>query len=405
MITDRPLRFCMITTFYPPYNFGGDGIFVQRLANELAQRGHHVTVIHSIDAFRLQARHHTTPKYEDHPNVTVHGLASSSSLLSSLVTQQTGVPVMYAARIQGILQQGFDIINYHNASLVGGAAVLKYGQGIKLYTIHEYWLVCQTHVLFRYNREACTKPTCLQCSLVYRRPPQWWRYGSLLQNAIKHVNVFIAPSRFCRDAHQQRGFDAPMMHLPCFVPPAELAPSNKTTAPYFLFVGRLAKLKGLQTIIPLFRDYSKAKLMIAGTGDYEDHLRELAQGSDNIQFLGRVTGAELRPLYRNAVALVVPSLCYEAFPMVVPEAFQQQTPVIARNLGAMPEMVEDSGGGLVYNGDAELIAGMEQLVGNPGYRHELGMRGYDAYQKNWTTETHLQNYFAVIDQIATKRSK
>jgi glycosyltransferase involved in cell wall biosynthesis len=404
MITDRPLRFCLITTFYPPYNFGGDGIFTHRLANELARHGHHVTVIHSIDAFRLQARGRATPKYEDHPNVTVHGLVSPSSLLTSLVTQQTGVPVVYSARIQRILQQGFDVINTVNASLVSGAAGLTYGQGIKLYTILEYWLVCQTHVLFRCNREACTRPTCLRCSLVYRRPPQWWRYGGLLQSAIKHVDAFIAPSRFCQDAHRQRGFDAPMVHLPCFVPPADLAPPNQSAAPYFLFAGRLAKLKGLQTIIPIFRDYSKAKLMVAGAGDYEGHLRRLAQGSDNIQFLGRVTGAELRALYRNAVALVVPSLCYEAFPMVVPEAFQQQTPVIARNLGAMPEMVGDSGGGLAYDSDAELTAGLDRLVDNPGYRHELGMRGYAWYQKNWTTEAYMQGYFAVIDEIAAKRS-
>jgi hypothetical protein len=42
---DRPLRFCMITIFYPPYNFGGDGVFVHRLSNELARRGHHVRAV------------------------------------------------------------------------------------------------------------------------------------------------------------------------------------------------------------------------------------------------------------------------------------------------------------------------------------------------------------------------
>jgi glycosyltransferase involved in cell wall biosynthesis len=36
--------------------------------------------------------------------------------------------------------------------------------------------------------------------------------------------------------------------------------------PYFLFVGRLEKIKGLQTLIPVFRDYNKARLLIAGTG-------------------------------------------------------------------------------------------------------------------------------------------
>ena len=41
----------MLTTFYPPYNFGGDGIGTQRLAHALVRRGHQVTVIHDVDAY------------------------------------------------------------------------------------------------------------------------------------------------------------------------------------------------------------------------------------------------------------------------------------------------------------------------------------------------------------------
>ena len=47
------MRFCMVTTFYPPYAFGGDGVFVQQLSNELAKRGHQVEVIHCRDAYNL----------------------------------------------------------------------------------------------------------------------------------------------------------------------------------------------------------------------------------------------------------------------------------------------------------------------------------------------------------------
>ncbi|HEY8723559.1 MAG TPA: hypothetical protein VIL92_06825, partial [Gaiellaceae bacterium] len=57
----RRLRFCLLTTFYPPYNFGGDGIFVQRLAGELVRRGHHVEVVHSVDAYRALARSEPAP--------------------------------------------------------------------------------------------------------------------------------------------------------------------------------------------------------------------------------------------------------------------------------------------------------------------------------------------------------
>ena len=52
----KPLRFCHLTTFYPPCNFGGDGIGVQRLCRALARRGHHVTVVHDVDAYNALHR-------------------------------------------------------------------------------------------------------------------------------------------------------------------------------------------------------------------------------------------------------------------------------------------------------------------------------------------------------------
>jgi glycosyltransferase involved in cell wall biosynthesis len=215
---DRSLRFCMITTFYPPYTFGGDGIFVQRLSNELARRGHQVDVIHCVDSYLALAGREPKPAGDDHPNVRVHRLRSRFGLLSPLATQQTGLPLLKTAALQQILAQGFDVIHYHNPSLIGGPKILEYGQAIKLYTMHEYWLVCPTHTLFRFNRAPCTQQRCLLCSLIYKRPPQWWRYSGLLRSAVKHVDAFLAFSRFGRDRHKELGLDVPIVHLPGFVP-------------------------------------------------------------------------------------------------------------------------------------------------------------------------------------------
>jgi glycosyltransferase involved in cell wall biosynthesis len=261
----------MITTFYPPYNFGGDGIFVHRLSNELAQRGHTVEIIHCLEAYYLRGQGKPAAAPPNHPNVTVHSLNSRFGFLSPLATQQTGSPFFKSARIRGVLARGFDVIHYHNISLVGGPRVLEYGRGVKLYTMHEYWLVCPTHVLFRYNRAPCTQPHCFLCSLAHRRPPQWWRATDLLGSAIRHVDAFIAPNLFVRDIHERMGLKLPMVHLPNFVHPVGLAERDSSGAdgspePYFLFVGRLEKIKGLQTLIPVFRDYNKARLLIAGTG-------------------------------------------------------------------------------------------------------------------------------------------
>lgn len=398
---NRPLRFCVITTFYPPYNFGGDGINVHRLSNALAERGHHVEVIHSIDAYRLRGKE-PAASYTNHPNVIMHGLETPFSLVASLASQQMGMPLFHRKRIKEILNQGFDVIHYHNVSLVGGPQVLTYGQGVKLYSIHEYWLVCPTHVLFRYNRAACTKPHCFLCNLTYARPPQWWRYTNLLRDASKHVDAFIAASQFCIDVHRRMKFDVPFAELPNFLPPAELAASGDESQgkePYFLFVGRLEKLKGVHTLVPIFRKNPEMRLLIAGTGSQANELRELVVGSPNIDFLGHLTEQQLQGLYRRAVAVIMPSLCYEAFPQVLLESFRQQTPVIGRKLGAMPEIIEASGGGMVYGKDDELSAAMNQLMADSNLRRELGMKGYEAYRQKWTADAYLERYFELIHKI------
>ncbi len=57
------MRFSMVTTFYPPFNFGGDGIFVHQLSNELASHGHHVEVVHCLDV--LDRRGDGTQEHDD----------------------------------------------------------------------------------------------------------------------------------------------------------------------------------------------------------------------------------------------------------------------------------------------------------------------------------------------------
>jgi len=406
---DKPLRFCMITTFYPPYSFGGDGAFVHYLSNELARRGHHVDVIHCVDSYRLLAGGEPPNSYCDHPNVKVHGLKSALGFMSPLATQQTGYPLLKTAKIKRILEADFDVIHFHNITLVGGPKILEYGSGIKLYTMHDYWLVCPTHVLFKFNSRPCTKKNCFLCSLSYSRPPQLWRYFGLGKNSIKNVNALISPGRFTRDKLSDMGLSVPTEILQPFVPEEIFTSSepgksncNEFNEPYFLFVGRLEKLKGLQTLIPIFRNFNKVKLLVAGSGSYESVLRKIASDSENIQFLGAISKERLRSLYKNAEALIVPSLCYEIFPLVIIEAFTQKTPVIVRNIGGLPEIVEESGGGIVYNTDEELIESINLLLAKPEYRDELGTHGYNAYIKKWTSNVHLENYFSLIGKHFNK---
>lgn len=402
----RPLRFCMVTTFYPPYNFGGDGIFVQRLSNELARRGHKIEVIHCRDSYRLLAGSVPADAYADHANVTVHGLESGLGFLGPLAAHQTGGPLFNSAALRRILDRHFDVIHFHNVSLFG-PKIFAYGDAVKLCTMHEYWLVCPMHTLYKFNREPCVQPSCIACTLSYKKPPQWWRYSNLLNDATQHVDAFIAPSRFIKEKHRQMGFAPRIVHLPHFMPETDVSEdsgakeeSHVNAEPYFLFAGRLERLKGVQTLIPFFRNYPRAQLLIAGSGSYEPELRRLAAGSDNIVFLERCSEEKLRVLYRRAVALIVPSLWFENLPLVIMEAFREKTPVLAHDLGALREVIEASGGGLLYNGEAGLRSAVERLLASPTEREALGARGYAEYRKKWTPDTHIERYFALIAEHA-----
>jgi glycosyltransferase involved in cell wall biosynthesis len=421
-VPEPSLSLCMVTTFYPPYHFGGDAMYIYRLSNELARRGHRVTVVHCVDAYKTLRPAEPGGRFPHHPNVTVHRLRSRWGMLSPLVTYLAGRPGLKAPALDTIFRQRFDVVHFHNVSLIGGPGVLRYGDGVKLYTMHEHWLVCPMHVLWKYNREVCVERDCFRCTLTFRRPPQLWRYTDLLPRALPEVDLFLSPSRFTAEQHRRQGFDHPIRVLPYFLPASEAqpavdgeraglaagesspSPDASSDRPYFLFVGRLEKIKGLQTLIERFRTYREADLLVAGDGDYGEELRRQAAGLPHVRFLGRVHPTGLRALYAGAIALLVPSICYEVFGIVSLEAFAQRTPVIVRDLGGLPECVQESGGGMTYRTDEELEAAMERLRREPALRRELGERGYRGYLERWSEAPHLREYLAAIDQARARRA-
>jgi len=404
------LRFCMITTFYPPHNFGGDGIGVQRLTEALARRGHHVTVIHDVDAFNALHRgpEPTEPPRRD--GVRVIRLRSRLGVISPLLTQQTGRPVVNGSEIERIVRDGnFDVIQFNNVSLVGGPGVLSVGENaVKLYEAHEHWLVCPTHVLWRHNREVCTGRECLRCTLRHKRPPQAWRYTGYLERQLAHVDAFIAKSEFSRAKHHEFGFPKDMEVIPYFLPDQGLAEKEEVgppphDRPFFLFVGRLERIKGLDEVIPLFERYEDADLLIAGDGEHAEALKRLGAGMPRVRFLGRVAPDDLRRYYRHAVASIVPSICFETFGIILIEAFRQGTPVIARRIGPFPEIVERCGGGELFESTDELLAAMRRLQGDPDHRARLARSARAGFAKHWSESAVVPRYLDLVRRVGAEK--
>ena len=484
------LRFAFVTTFYPPHNFGGDGIGVQRWARALVRRGHRVDVICDTDVFHLLRNGPAPERVEEEPGITVHRLRTGIGPLSVLLTQQLGRPVVNGARIRSILERGrFDVINYHNVSAIGGPGVLAAGNAIKLYTAWEHWLVCPMHVLWRHNREACTGRQCVRCTLAYRRPPQLWRYSDLMARHLDRVDAFIALSRFSRDKHHEFGFPREMEVLPGFLPdpdPADVARSRRRLAaaeaeaaelsaersgaprvslagaatawgpppefhdgagssvfhhrsdasriepslpeagaessgggdvspgagetgdsphprPYFLFVGRLERIKGLDDVIPVFERYTDADLVVIGDGNHRAALERIAAGNPRVRFLGALPQEQLARWNAHAIASLVTTAGFETFGFVVIEAFGRGTPVVCRRIGPLPELVQQCGGGETFASADELPDIFRRLQHIPARRAQLARAAFEGFVTNWTESAVLPRYVALLERVARAR--
>ncbi len=405
------LRFCYLTTFYPPFNFGGDGIDAQRMARALVHRGHQVTVVHDVDAYQWLAGKQLPDQSVNQDGVEVIGLRSRLGVGSPLLTHQLGRPVVHGRTIAAIIKdRAADVVIFGNASLVGGPGLLAYGgDALRVYVAHEHWLVCPTHVLWKFNREPCDERACTRCVLAYRRPPQLWRYTGALERRLSDVDLFIARSEFSRAKHQAFGFPKPMSVLPYFLPgrfPARRDPVSSARPherPYFLCVGRLTRIKGFDAAIRACRRYPDADLLIIGDGEERAALEQAAAGAPNIRFLGRVPNEDLRRYYEHAIAAIMPSLGYETFGIVLIEAFRYGTPVIARRIGPFPEIVHAANGGFLFSTDDELIAAMAALQRDPAGRETMADHAFAACRDRWSEDVVIPRFLELVDEARRGR--
>jgi glycosyltransferase involved in cell wall biosynthesis len=400
-------RICMVTTFYPPRSFGGDGVAVQSLARALVSRGHQVTVICDDDAFRTLSGNGRAALQEAQDGVVVHRLRSKWGSASVGLTQQTGRPVVHGREIERILREGaFDVIHFHNVSLVGGPAVLAYGDAVKLYTAHEHWLVCPTHVLWRYGKEPCPARECIRCQLSYGRPPQLWRHTGLLERNLSMVDAFIAVSDFSRAKHHEFGFPREMHVVPGFVrdpgsPRRAVRPAGER--PYFLFVGRIEKLKGLDDVVQRFASFADADLLIAGEGAERGPLERLAAGNPRVRFLGFQSGEALAQLYEGTAAMIASSLGFETFGMSVIEAYSKGVPVLARRQGSYLELVEGSGAGATFADADDLEREMRSMLSDSTRHEAMRVRAYELYRTTYSEDAVLPRYVELIDRLLIER--
>ena len=398
------MRFCHVSTFYPPYHFGGDGILTQSICEGLARRGHEVTVVHSADAYELRGTAITTPPV-DPPGLRRITIRSPAGGLASLVTQQTGRPGLLARPLRQVLTENFDVVHFHNISLIGGPGVLPLSRApVTLYTPHDHWLFCTTHVLWKNRSMPCDRPQCFQCAVRSGTPPQLWRLGGHLTRSLAHVDMMLAPSQFTADRHRAAGVTRPIQVLPSFTTAAPPADRLRPASGPFVYVGRLVRSKGIEQLLAAFAERPALRLRVVGEGPLGTALRARYRGSPQISFVGSLPHEAMQALYAEAMVVVSPSWGPEVFPLAALEAMASGAPVIVRRAGGSAEAVLQTGGGLVYDRPDELLPLIDRLAGDAGLRATLSERGRAGVSATYLEDRWMAAYFAVIDDIArTKR--
>lgn len=360
--TDYPLKFVMVSTFYPPYHLGGDAMHVYYLSNELARLGHEVHVIYSIDAYYLNKTSPPSGAFANNKGVFLHPLKSNFGRLAPLVCGFLGTSYPLANQALGLIEKiKPDVIHYHNIAGFG-PSILKALASKNLYTAHDYWLICPRNNLLTPNKTICIdRQNCFSCCLQLKRPPQMWRYTGILDKMLQNIDVIIAPSDYMRNTLVGAGISRPVITIPNFVPkPASLVKSAYDF-PYFLFVGLLEEHKGILGLVKTFcqiKDRITANLLIVGSGSLEFKIQELIIKSNcqnRIKILGKVNNYDtLTNLYSNAVALIIPSIGSENAPLVALEALACGTPIITSDLGGLPEISSLIDNSLVFHTKKDL---------------------------------------------------
>ena len=183
---------------------------------------------------------------------------------------------------------------------------------------------------------------------------------------------------------------------------------NYNNKGYFLYLGRLDKEKGVNYLLQAIKDLPKEiELHIVGKGKEEEHLKQYAEDNNlnNIKFLGFKNREEIKDEYQNCIATILPCNWFENFPTTNMESFINGKPVIASNIGGIPEQVEHNKTGLLFE-PANVEQLKECILKYWNYPDLVIEHGKNAYEKActlYTEERYYQELIQVYDEVRKDR--
>ena len=296
-------------------------------------------------------------------------------------------------------------------------SVIKAGYEMKVPVVlrlSDYFMLCPRFD-FLYNKKICED--CLKKgykTCIKRKCVKNSLFASIIRvlsmkihNFIKiydKVNYFVTPSNFLREKLIKNGYDK--NKIKCI--PTFTKSINKTTknivGKYGLYFGRISEEKGVELLVKAYEKMPNNYLKIMGD-DSTDEAIKLKKyikdhNLDNIEFLGFKSGKELEKVIQDCRFVLIPSIWYDNLPNTALEAFQYYKPVIASNIGSLPELVVDKYNGYLFN-----LNDIDDLIKKIEYMNidkvvkEMGNNSHDKLINDFSVKSHYDSLIELFTNV------
>ena len=232
-------------------------------------------------------------------------------------------------------------------------------------TLTDPWLLCPRETLIDRESRLCDGPesgrrcvsTCgFQPSIADR-----YRNAMALLDMADHV---VTSSSFTASLFKRNGWNGDIRIVRHSIDYRFVKPDHSDSAGLtFGYIGTIAPHKGLHVLLTAFRKVASPRVTLRVHGsihqhpDYSTKTLRLAQGDNRIRFLQPFDISDLPTVMKSISVLVVPSIYYENYPLVLLIAQAYKVPVIASKIGGMPEVIQDGINGFLFEpGDSNHLA-------------------------------------------------
>lgn len=387
------MRILHVVHQYPPDHVGGTELYTQAMARRQATAGHEVAVFCPESGAR-DARPDTEA------GVRVYRVGGGRRGRASVFLSTLGAARLSAAFDAVLAAEHPDIVHLqHMMGLPSSMISSIMARGIPwIITLHDYWYGCaNAQLLTNYDETPCAGPderfnNCGRCALArvgLPAPaaaatfvaPLMARRNRALQPIFDGAAAVLASTPFVRQAHAAMGFPAgriDILPLGADVSPAQITVAREARRrlepdrPFHIgYIGGLNHRKGVHVLIAAVNRLPEG-VTLSVFGDpaaYPEYAAELRAAAvhPGIRFEGPLTREALWPALGAMDVLVLPTLWYETWGLVVQEAFAAGVPVLASRIGVMPDVIEDGVNGLLFApGDAPGLSRLLlELMDNP----------------------------------------